>query len=223
MSHRRYIEAAACALAISMTVLALPTTARAQTQPAAVRRIIERDPPVERVRQAALRAYGYAADDLDEWSSRARWSHLLPDVDGEVDWLDQNDSESRYREELATQDTGQMSRDSAMNYVVADSRLRSIYSVELQWDLSGLIYDKSEPRIASEVRRRREARQKLLVAVGEAYYQRRRYLIELVLTPSAKWRKRLDLRLQVDRQTARLDAMTNGWFSRALRKARKEH
>lgn len=188
----------------------------------ALSRRFAREPSVAEVRRQALRATGYQAGDLDEWSSRARWSHLLPDVQGEVDWLDQRDSEARYREDLDTSDTGQMLRDSARNDFIIDGRLRTIYALEVEWDLSGLIYDKSEASIAREVRRRREARQKLLEEVGEAYYRRRRYLIEWLLTARAKWRERLDLRLEVDRQTARLDAMTGGWFSRALAKGRKE-
>lgn len=194
----------------------------AQQAPDAVARSFAQEPSVDRVRQVALQANGYGQDDLDRWSSRARWSHLLPEVEGEVAWLDQRDRETSYQEDLETNDSGTMYRDSARNDFVDDSRLRTIYAVELEWDLSGLVYDRSEPTIAREVRRRREARRDLLVAVGEAYFQRRRYLSEFLLTPKAQWRKRMDLRLEADRQTARLDAMTGGWFSRALRKAQKE-
>ncbi|QDG49771.1 hypothetical protein FIV42_03165 [Persicimonas caeni] len=207
---------------LALVLLAWPTNAAGQATPKAVASQLASEPSVAQTRSAALRANGYSRGDLDEWSSRARWSHLLPDVEGEVAWLDQRDKEARYREDLETAETGAMYRDSARNDFVDDTRLRTIYAVELEWDLSGLIYDKSEPTIAREVRRRRDARRELLVEVGEAYYLRRRYLTELILTPTTEWKKRIELRLEADRQTARLDALTGGWFSRALSKARQE-
>jgi hypothetical protein len=186
-----------------------------------VSRTFAKEPAVAEVRQAALRASGYSSGDLDQWSSRARWSHLLPEVRGEVAWLDQRDNESRYREDIDTNEGGQMLRDSARNDFIYDSRLRTIYAIKLDWDLSGLVYHRSEPTIAREVRNRRKARRELLVDVGEAYYLRRRYLMEYLLTPRSNWRARIKLRLEADRQTAHLDAMTGGWFSRALAKVRK--
>lgn len=205
-----------------LMALALPVDAVAQASPRAVTSQFASEPSIARTRSAALRANGYSRGDLDDWSTRARWSHLLPEVQGEIAWLDQRDKEASYREDLETNETGAMYRDSARNDFVDDTRLRTMYAIELEWDLSGLVYDDSEPTIAREVRRRRDARRELLVAVGDAYYLRRRYLTELVLTPRAEWRKRLELRLEADRQTARIDAMTSGWFSRALAKAREE-
>ncbi len=206
----------------ALVVLLWPASSAAQKLDDSVSDQFAREPSVEQVRQAALRASGYDRDDLDEWSSRARWSHVLPEVQGEVAWLDERDKRAKYQEDIETAETGKMYRDSARNDFIDDSRLRTVYAVELEWDLSGLIYDSSEPRIASEVRQRRKARRELLIDVGEAYYKRRRYLAELVLTPRSKWRERMELRLEADRQTARLDAMTNGWFSRALAEERKE-
>lgn len=207
---------------VALLLVAWPVGAAGQASPEAVASQFASEPSVAQTRSAALRANGYTRGDLDEWSSRARWSHLLPEVEGEVAWLDQRDKEASYREDLETSETGAMYRDSARNDFVDDTRLRTIYAVELEWDLSGLIYDSSEPTIAREVRRRREARRDLLVAVGEAYYLRRRYLTELLLTPRVEWKKRIELRLETDRQTARIDAMTGGWFSRMLAKRHEE-
>jgi hypothetical protein len=202
-------------------IVGSPAPGHAQSTPDAIKRTFAREPAVTEVRQAALHASGYSSGDLDRWSSRARWSHLLPKVQGEVAWLDQHDKESRYREDIDTNEQGQMLRDSAQNNFIDDSRLRTVYAIELEWNLSGLVYDRSEPTIAREVRSRRKARMELLVEVGEAFYLRRRYLMEFMVTPGAKWRARMELRLEADRQTARLDAMTAGWFSRAIAKRQK--
>lgn len=201
-------------------VLGVPCAA--QAQPAAVdrvERVLAKEPPIDRVQRAALEANGYAGDDLDRWSSRARWSHLLPQVKGQVAWLDQRDYKARYREDLDTDEAGTMLRDGAQNYFYDDARLRTVYSVEVRWDLSGLVYDRSETTIAREVRQRRAARQSLLEDVTQAYFMRRQHLLERALTPSQQWRRHLEIQLDIDRQTARLDALTRGWFSNAVQRA----
>ncbi|MFP4600739.1 MAG: hypothetical protein ACLFVJ_20965 [Persicimonas sp.] len=208
---------------VTCALLAWPAEAGGQSQPRqAIDRALSAEPSVDQVQQAALRASGYDADDLDQWSSRARWSHLLPEVRGEVAWLDQRDREARYQEDMQTDQAGKMFRDGARNHFVDDNRLRTLYAVDLEWDLSGLVYDRSESTIAREVRQRRKARRILLEEVSEAYYMRRRHLVELMLTPRDQWRKRIELQLEVDRYSAHVDAMTAGWFSRTLAEARKE-
>lgn len=205
----------------SLALLVWPVQARAQSQ-ASVEQTIAAEPTVEQVQRAALRAGGYDADDLDQWSSRARWSHLLPKVRGEVAWLDQRDREARYQEDMQTDQAGKMFRDGARNNFIDDNRVRTLYAIDLKWELAGLVYDRSEPTIAREVRQRRKARRLLLEKVSEAYYMRRRHQVELMLTPRDQWRKRLELQLEVDRYSALVDAMTAGWFSRTLEKTQQE-
>jgi hypothetical protein len=204
-----------------MTAAFCPANLAAQTPRDVLGAFRATEPTLKQVRRQVLRAHGWEDPDLDEWSSRARWSHLLPDLKGEVAWLDQRDIEARYSEDLSTTDEGLMFRDGAQNDFIDDSRLRTIYAVTVEWDLSGLIYDGSEPRIAREVSRRRQARQEQLIEAGEAYYARRRYQVQWALTPADQWRKRIDLRLEINRYTARLDAMTAGWFSAEIAEMRR--
>ena len=189
--------------------------------PAQLERRFDHEPTVTQVQRAALGASGYRMGDLDDWSTRARWSHLLPKVSAEVLWLDQHDVETRYQEDIETNDVGQMHRDSARNYFIDDSRLRSIYALELDWELSGLVYDPAEASIAREVRARRKARRKLLIQVAELYFERRQRQLLLILTARSQWRKRLDLYIDLRQLTAQLDALTGQWFSRQLRKTKE--
>lgn len=198
-----------------------PAAGQQRSSPAELERRFGHEPSVTQVQRAALAANGYRIGELDDWSTRARWSHLLPRVSAEVIWLDQHDVETRYREDIETNDVGQMHRDSARNYFIDDSRLRSIYALELDWELSGLVYDPAEATIAREVRARRKARRGLLLKVADLYFERRRHQLLLVLTPQAQWRKRLDLYIELRRLTARLDALTGQWFSRRLRKTKE--
>lgn len=201
-------------LTTALAFLTVAAAAVAQPPPDPLTRLPE-EPSVREVQQAALGAAGYADGDLDDWSARARWSHLLPEVSGEAAWLDQRDEQTRYREDMVA-DGEAMYRDEAQNDIIADSRLRAVYAVELEWDLSGLVFDRSEPSIAREVRQRREARAELMAEVADVYYARRSAQAALVTTPEADWQTRLRLQLEVRRQTARLDALTGLWFSRAL-------
>lgn len=195
----------------------------AQSQSRVVEKLIANEPSLARLRQRVLRVRGWEDPDLDRWSTRARWSHLLPELKGEAAWLDQRDVQARYREDISTTNEGLMFRDGGQNNFYDDSRLRSVYAVTARWSLSGLVYDPSETRIASEVRQRQQARQKLLIEVGEAYYARRRFQIEWALTPATDWRKRIDTQLEVDRFTARLDAMSAGWFSAQIAALKKKN
>lgn len=210
-----------CAL-VTASFAAAPCEASSPDLRRETERAMADEPSVEEVQQAALRASGYDQGDMDRWSSRARWSHALPEVRGEAAWLDQRDLQARYREDLESTEQGSLFRDRADNDFYDDARLRSVYQVDLEWDLGGLVYDRSEVTIAREVRMRRRARSQLLEDVSEAYYQRRKYLMEWMLTPKEQWRERLDLRLEIEHHTALIDALTGGWYGRALEEANGE-
>lgn len=197
----------------ALLMLLIPAVGFGQSAQRALDAIVAGEPTIAQVRAQILRANGWESADLDDWSSRARWSHLMPDLKGEVAWLDQRDVQARYREDLKSADNGLIILGGGQNNYYDDSRLRSIYAVTVRWNLSGLIYDSSEPRIAAEVDRRRRARHERLIEASDAYYARRRLQIHWLLLPSDQWRERLETQLEIDRYTARLDAMTQGWFS----------
>ncbi|MGM0556207.1 MAG: hypothetical protein ACQEVA_07495, partial [Myxococcota bacterium] len=119
-----------------------------------------------------------------------------------------------YREDIEA-DSGEFVTDSRNDYV-DDARLRGVYAVRLEWDLSGLIYDPEELDAAKATERRYMARAELLQLVTDLYYERRRWQIELALIPRTHVRPRIEARLNVDRATAKLDAFTAGWFSKHL-------
>src|SRR5690554_4919764 len=205
---------------VFLALIFWPSPLLAQSASGVLERLAASEPSLAQLRRQVMRVRGWEDPDLDQWSSRARWSHLLPELKGEAAWLDQRDVQARYREDISTTDKGLMFRDGGQNNFYDDTRLRSVYAVTARWDLSGLVYDSSEPRIASEVRQRQEAREKLLIEVGEAFYARRRFQVEWALTPVSDWRKRIEVQIEIDRFTARLDAMSSGWFSSQIAKLR---
>lgn len=181
-----------------------------------------REPSVRAVQKRAIRHTGLDEGIDRSTANRVRLANLVPDIDAEAAWLDQNDSEMRYREEVETDDGGRMRRDSARNRYIADHRLRSIYSVQAEFHLGGLVFDRDEVAVAREHRRRVEARRRLATRTAELYFQRRRKQALYVAAPSSAWKRRMKLRLAIDRLTAQLDGLTGGWFSRKLEERRRD-
>jgi hypothetical protein len=174
------------------------------------------EPDVRSVQQAALRYGELGGRRLDRYSARARASNLLPRIQGQWGWLDQRDSQLRYRENLKTGADGIMYRDVAQNHLNEDLRLRSLYTVRVSFDLGGLVYDPAEPAIAREVRSRLSHREELLQRVTHLYFERRHRQLLLAAEPHASWQARLERTLEIDRLTAQLDALTGGWFRQSL-------
>jgi hypothetical protein len=184
-------------------------------------RPFEDEPEVRQVQQAALRATGLTNADEHRWASRARLAHILPEVRGEVAWLDQRDTEISYREDIEA-DSGELVTDSRNDYV-DDARLRGVYAVRLEWDLSGLVFDPDELDAAKAAERRHIARAELLQMVTDIYFERRRWQLELALIPRTHVRPRIEAQIEVERATAKLDAFTAGWFSEALAQSKRSH
>ncbi|MFU8807388.1 MAG: hypothetical protein ACNA8W_26500, partial [Bradymonadaceae bacterium] len=199
---------------------ALPTAPDAETRPDDVDGILahfEWEPTVRDVQEAAMRYAELHHPRMDRWSRRARIANVLPRVQGQGGWLDQRDSQLRYRENLKMDDDGLMYRDVAQNNLHDDLRLRSLYSLRATIDLGGLLYDRSEPAIAREVRSRLLHREELLRRVTQLYFERRHHQVLEIVEADIDWHTRLERRMQIDVLTAQLDALTGGWFDTELK------
>jgi hypothetical protein len=175
------------------------------------------EPSVREAQHAALEHAGLERDDETGWAGRARLSNLFPEVDGEIAWLDQEDGEQRYSEDIAAREESRgMYRETVENRVYDESRFRRAYSIEATIDLGGLVFDRDELSASRERRHRETARRKLLAEVTDLYFERRKKQILRVADPPDDWKKRLDLLLSIDRLTARLDGLTGGWFRNQL-------
>lgn len=176
----------------------------------------DNEPDIRAVQRAALEHATEGTAPLKRWRRRARWANLVPDVGGEVAWLDQRDSELRYDEDITTGEDGRMTREEASNRYVDDLRIRAVYAADFQLDLGGLVFDRDEIAIARESRHRVRARRELLTEVTALYFRRRKHQVLQMLAPRDDWQKRLGLILKVRSLTARIDALTGGWFRKQL-------
>lgn len=193
--------------------------AQNQSSPSEILSHFSSEPSVSDVQRAALRYAGLATPNLDSWSSRARWSNAIPRVQGQIAWLDQRDVQLRYRENYTTDDDGYITADPNQSNLADDARFRTLYSVRASVDLGGLLYDRSEPIIAREVRSRLSNRDDILRRATELYFNRRKRQAIRLLTPLSDWNQHLELELEIQSLTAQLDAMTGGWLNQQLKNA----
>jgi len=170
------------------------------------------EPSIRATQAAALDHADLKGAGDGSWAARARWSNLFPEIKGEIDWLDQRDEEFRYTEDIEAGGDGRLERDSARNRLYQDSRVRRVYSLEAEIDLGGLIFDRDELSAARERRKHESTRRELVARVTDLYFERRKKQILRLADPPTDWRKRLDLILELERLTARLDGLTGGWF-----------
>jgi len=104
------------------------------------------------------------------------------------------------------------------------------FEVKAVWYLNELIFNPDQMDISREARSIMRERQMVLAEVNRHYYERKKYagIIERIEkggkpaeVVTKKGTVRLDLfnaRIKMEEETAALDALTGGWFSRRIGK-----
>ncbi len=152
------------------------------------------------------REYGETSTTLNpgdvSWSLREKWS---TDVDN--NWSSSENS---------GEDTGESTSHDTSERTDNDNRWR----IKLAWDLRDFVYSKEQTKISKEARDLVELRQDVLEEVNTYFFDRRRAQIEMLFSPPDDVRSKIDLQLQIARVTASIDALTGGYLSNALEKAK---
>ena len=179
------------------------SAAWADPRAAALDRIEASEPTLEQTRRAALRYAGLAERSETSWSQRARLSALLPVLTVEIDRGTEQDRD------LSRSSTGTERLDLGSDREV---------SVEARavWNLDRLVFSDLELRAHKAARARHGERAQLLTRVTALYFQRRKMQIATLWAPAGAPGKRALERLAIAELTAQLDALTGGYFSRAL-------
>jgi hypothetical protein len=174
-----------------------------------------REPSVREVQMMALRvAEAQGLLDPGEATSRMRRSHWVPDrvsVDGGLRGQGLQRSEVQWTD--AQREPGQLDQRQTRDLWRLDQSQRWDVRVRMEWRLQGLVWDDAEVALSRRLEERRERHVRLMQDVAEACYRRRRALAEAWEAersgrdPTRAW-------LEVEWQTARLDAWTEGWFGR---------
>ena len=95
------------------------------------------------------------------------------------------------------------------------------WNVGLSWHLGELLWNNDQTSIDTRSRLTTQLRNDILDQVNRFYYERRRLQSTMALEPAADMRAGVEQELHLQELTAQLDALTGGWFSRALDGQRK--
>ncbi len=225
MTKRTISASTVVALVVLTTALfGMPLTAQAFDNEEAYRlrqaiSAFSHEPDVYAVQEQVLDHREFDDDRPDRWTRRARLSNLLPSVQGQTNWLDQRDRQDQFRENIDADDLGTYEPDNAQHQWRDNLRFRSIYSLRATFNLSEIVYSSDEMAIQREVRSRWSMRDDLMAEVTEMYFARRRHQLYLRLFPDEDPEAILDRHLKIEALTARIDALTGGWFRHQLEEA----
>ncbi len=94
--------------------------------------------------------------------------------------------------------------------------------LKIEFNLPNTVYDDEETDLFSEIRRFAPIRQDLGEQAQAAYFERRKRKINFILNSTIDETEKLMQDLEIEEYTAKLDSLTGGWFSRALREKMRD-
>ena len=174
-------------------------------------RQFKHEPTVREVQRAAARHARVNPGAYSHWLAASGWAHVLPErVKGELQHLSRDEKDVR-----TTSSTNSLSE-----LLALDDHLR--LELEVQWDLSKLIFNPDKLKASKEISNLVELREDILTTVNKLYFSRRRVQVEQILNPPQNLRHAVNVSLNIKSLTADIDALTGGWFSRQIRRRSKK-
>jgi hypothetical protein len=148
------------------------------------------EPDILDVQRMAIEYAEVSPEKIKGWRRSARLRALLPEVKFEV---------GRYVEEYWYE--GEYRAD----------KPKDRWSISLTWDLGDLLFSSAQTSIDERSKLMVELRNEILDDVNTLYFERKRLLAELLEEDS------IEKRLKIEELTARLDGLTGGGFSKAIK------
>ena len=156
------------------------------------------EPDVASVQEAAARFVGAHPERVRSWHGRVRHAAWLPELRVRV--------QKGYEDDLLATANGH-SRATDDNLVL---------ELQARWRFDRLLFDRNELLVSREATLLADLRREVTAEVTRLYFQRRRLQVEQRLTPDAPLRVHARRALQLEELTAELDALTGGFFRKAL-------
>ncbi|GBE41863.1 Ycf48-like protein [bacterium BMS3Bbin09] len=166
------------------------------------------EPTIEEIRQAAIIYADVHPSKIRKWRTAAARKALLPDLrigfDKNRDWQSStyfySTSSQKYSDDDITQgnDSG--------------------WSVSLTWELGELIWNNDQTSIDSRARYAVQLRDDLLNEVTRLFFERRRLQLAMLISPHVDIRERIEYEIRLQELTAGIDALTDSYLSKRLKK-----
>lgn len=165
------------------------------------------EPTIAQVQKAALKYAHMNNDTYSSWITRAKNQAWLPKAyvkarktDQSRDGYDQDELGLGSFDDLTTTTTDTL-----------------YFEAKVEFDLKKLIFTPDELKVNNTILKSIAARKKLLESITKLYFNRRKNQVNLILKRPRNANKLLQSKMKIAEQTAMLDALTNGFFSKNIR------
>lgn len=184
------------------------------------------EPPIVEVHRAALRYNNLDDGEVRRWKRKARLSALLPRFELRYDRRVRNDVDININENVYVGSSGVRVGPEEGAYA-QNAYCDQNVGVKATWYLGALIFNSEQLDISREARSLMQERHMLMNEVNNHYYERRRLrgIIDALergrTVPGMKGDRAHELmlaRVKLAEETAALDGLTGGWFSRRSRR-----
>ena len=184
------------------------------------------EPAIVDVQAAALEHHGLDRGEAREWKKRARLSALLPRLELRYDRRVKDYVDVNVTENVYVGSSGVTVGPNEGKYSQNSNNDQNI-GVRAVWQLGGIVFNTDQLAISREARSLMHERMTLTAQVNKHYHERRRLIgiiDELergILSHGMKGTPQHELflaRVRLAEETAFLDGLTGGWFSRNLRR-----
>lgn len=175
-----------------------------QAAEAVLSELLASQPPLGAAVEAALRYADYDPLEVEQWRKNVRRRNLLPLISVQA-----GERERAIREYGLLRNVDRYGVDT-FNDIHHDDSIRGMdtYSVELRWELRGLLFDRDQVAISEEGHKRAEQRNALVVQISQLYYERIERLLEKRSRQNASSAKdALNLELRIRESTDLLNQL----------------
>ncbi|NQT33138.1 MAG: hypothetical protein HQ594_05650 [Candidatus Omnitrophica bacterium] len=161
------------------------------------------EPSVRQVQEMAVEYAEVSPEKIRRWRAGARWKAVLPRLSMGFSQSDDANIEI-YK--------------SASKYYVIDGPRETSrdWNVDLTWDLSEIVWNKSQTIIDVRSKLMVQLRDNILEEVTRLYFERKRLLAEISGKERPGSKAIPEKQLRVEELTAYIDALTGGRFSKAI-------
>ena len=101
-------------------------------------------------------------------------------------------------------------------FIIGPLETNTDWHAGVSWDLGEIIWNNDQTSIDTRSKLMVELRDDILNEVTHFYFERRRLQVEMLMTPAKEVPLQVERQIRLDELTANIDALTDGYLSRAL-------
>lgn len=177
------------------------------------RKLASFEPTVREVQKKAIRYGQFGNGKITRWHWASRLRAFIPDLS--------------FGKDFSLSDNIDIDRggtNDADRFIRGPEESDKGWDLGLTWDLGDLLYSSNQISIDSRAKSLVELRESILSQVTRLYFERRRILMEILLSPPpAVPSEQMDQKLRLEEITAQIDALTDGFFSKRLEEIERDH